>query len=233
MTEKSADYYHLGLPEIDEKFNKVPAGSNILIYGPPEAGKDCILRRILLHGILNGEKAILVTATTSGTLECEWAQKKGVKKEDITFIDSASSMILENVQSRENIEIVPSPADITVMNVKIAQTMEKYLKGDQNRKIRLGINSISTFLMYNSPQVVYRFLHSLTGRVRAAKMLGIYILEEAMHQREVEVMIKQLCDFLIEVKREEEERTLKMRVVKYPYTPSDWVEPRVEEGRLL
>jgi|Deesub1362B_J571_1020462.scaffolds.fasta_scaffold00058_127 KaiC/GvpD/RAD55 family RecA-like ATPase len=225
---QSHSEYSLGFSEFGEEFNTVPSGSNILIVGPPECGKDLILKRILLEGLLRGERAILVTSTISGISECEfYYEKKGIKSGCITFVDSISSMIHERMEEKEHIQIVPSPADITVLNIKIAQVMERYLKEGEKPRIRLGINSLSTFLMYNNPQVIYRFMHSLSGRVKTMKMLGVYVLEEDMHSKEIETMIKQLCNVLIEVKRGENSPL--MRIVKYPFKASKWIELKSEE----
>jgi len=223
-----SEQYSLGLSELGNH-DSVSPGSNILIFGPPECGKDVILRRILLHGLKNGERAIYVTVTTSSIHESKFFEKRKFKDE-ITFVDPLSSGILEISGIPENVELVPSPADITVLNVKITQAMEKYLENDRKRKLRIGINSISTFLMYNNPQVVYRFMHSLTERVRLARAIGIYILEQGMHSAEIENMFKQLCNTVIEVRRGESSPL--MRLIRYPFRTSEEVEVKFDEGVL-
>ncbi|MBC7115182.1 MAG: hypothetical protein H5T47_06130 [Archaeoglobi archaeon] len=223
-----SEHYSLGLSELGEN-DRVPPGSNILIFGPPECGKDVILRRILLRGLRNGERAIYVTAAISSIHESKFFERMKFRDE-ITFIDPISSGILEVSRISENVELAPSPADITVLNVKITQAMEKYLKEDRKRKIRIGINSISTLLMYNNPQVIYRFMHSLTERVRLTRSLGIYILEQGMHPVEIENMFKQLCNCIIELRKGQSSPL--MRLIRYPFRASEEVEGKFEEGIL-
>ncbi|MDI3502959.1 MAG: hypothetical protein PWR13_469 [Archaeoglobi archaeon] len=223
-----SERYSLGLPELgDDTFQP---GSNIIIFGPPECGKDVILRRIILHGLRNGERAIFVTASISSIHESKFYEREKFRDE-ITFIDPLSSGIFEISGIPENVELVPSLSDITVLNVKIVQAIEKYLRDGKKRKIRIGINSISTLLMYNSPQVVYRFMHSLTERVRSARALGIYILEQGMHSVEIENMFKQLCNGIIELRKGQSSPL--MRLIRYPFRTSEEVEVKFEEEGIV
>lgn len=130
-----------------------------------------------------------------------------------------------------NIEIVSSPADLTAIGVKISQFFEDLFFKKNIRKLQLHFNSLSTILLYSKVQTVFRFLHVLTGRIKAVKGLGIYVMDSRMHDEKTITTLKQLCDGIIEVKSEND--TNFIRIIGISPKPTQWFEYEIDEANML
>ncbi len=118
-----------------------------------------------------------------------------------------------------------SPVDLTGIGVKISQFFEHFWMEMQLRETRLCINSLSTILMYSNLQTVFRFLHVFTGRIKAANALGVYVIEEGMHDAQTIVTLKQLFDGMIEIR--EGDDGYQLRVVGLTPKPTPWFDYEV------
>ncbi len=98
-------------------------------------------------------------------------------------------------------------------------------------KIQLHIVSLSTFLMYSNIQTVFRFLHVLTGRIKMADAIGIYVIDSEMHDLQTITAIKLLCDGIIEVKSENDKNFI--RTVGILSEPTSWLEYRIQGETLM
>jgi hypothetical protein len=131
----------------------------------------------------------------------------------------------------ENIKLVNSPEDLTAIGIKISQYFEEFFMIKKIQMIQLHIISISTLLMYSNIQTVFRFLHVLTGRIKMANALGIYVMETGMHDPQVITAIKLLCDGMIEVKTENDKNFI--RTVGIISEPTPWLEYQIYKDRLM
>jgi len=64
--------------------------------------------------------------------------------------------------------------------------------------------------MYTNIQTLFRFLHVFTGRVKLAGAIGIYVVDEGMHDDKSINTLKQLFLALLEVKMDGEEKHLRL-----------------------
>ena len=104
------------------------------------------------------------------------------KSQAIEAQDSENVLHLENVSALTNIAI------------SINKTTEK-LKG--NRFI--FIDSITTMLIHNKPDVFARFTHSILTKMRIDGLNGLLISLENETNKEVRAEIAQLCDKVIKI----------------------------------
>ncbi len=227
------DGYFLGLDKLDENIKGIRAGSNIMLLGPPMSGKETIINNIVYNGLKEGEAAVIVTTREPGENVLQWFEYNNLEipLEHIGIVDCVTKTLGVPTADTVNIKRASSPVDLTGIGVKISQFLEDFWMKKNIRKTRLCINSLSTMLMYSNIQTVFRFLHVFTGRVKAAGAIGIYLVEDGMHDDQAIATLKQLFDGVIEVKQEEDDHFI--RVVGMGQKPSPWYEYTIDGADLV
>ncbi|MCZ7357870.1 MAG: recombinase RecA [Candidatus Methanoperedens sp.] len=225
--------YKLGIEELDNAIGGIRNGTNIMLVGPPMIQKEIILYNIMFHGAEINENALItVTTHESPTQILEWFKenKMVLPLSRIGIIDCITKSIGVTAIETENIKFASSPVDLTGIGVRISQFFEDFLMKKKLLKIQLHINSLSGILMYSNIQTVFRFMHVLTGRVKAAGALGIFVIEVGMHDDHTIATLKQLFDGIIEIKEENDKNYI--RIVGLSSKPTLWLEYEIEGGKL-
>ena len=86
-------------------------------------------------------------------------------------------------------------------------------------------------MMYSNVQTVFRFLHVLTSRIKAAKGLGIFVIDSGMHDEKTIVTLKQLCDGIIEIKSENDRNFIRITGISPKAT--QWFEYKIDRSNIL
>ncbi len=227
------DGYFLGLDKLDENIKGIRAGSNIMLIGPPMSGKETIINNIVFNGLNDGEAAVIVTTREPGENVIQWFEYNNLEipLEHLGIVDCVTKTMGVPTADTVNIKRASSPVDLTGIGVKISQFLEDFWMKKNIRKTRLCINSLSTMLMYSNIQTVFRFLHVFTGRVKAAGAIGIYVVEDGMHDAQAIATLKQLFDGILEVKQENDDHFI--RVVGMGLKPSPWYEYTIDGADLV
>jgi KaiC/GvpD/RAD55 family RecA-like ATPase len=187
-------------------------------------GKDSIMNTIMASGIESGDAVIFLTTRNTG----ENVLESFTPPKDANFgiVDCMSRTLGLNVSDTARIKRAASPVDLTGIGVRISQFIEEFWLEDNVRSMRLCMNSLSTFLMYTNLQTVFRFMHVFSGRVAAIDALGVYVVEEGMHDSQTVATLKQLFDAVLEVKIDNDVPYL--RLVGLTPKPTLWYEYDVE-----
>jgi GAF domain-containing protein len=116
---------------------------------------------------------------------------------------------------------VSNPSDLTGIGIEFSGLYESLYQEAADR-IRAGLYSISTLLMYSELQTVSRFVHSLGGRIAVTDGLGVFLTNSTTQDERVVDTITQLCDGRIDVR--EAEGTSELRVRGLGDQPETWTE---------
>jgi KaiC/GvpD/RAD55 family RecA-like ATPase len=226
------DGYSLGIKELDAHIGGIRNGSNIMFIGPPMSGKETIINNIVHNGLQAEEAAVIVTTRESGENVLEWYNYNHLEipLERLGIVDCVTKTLGVPTSDTPNIKRASSPVDLTGIGVKISQFLEDFWMKKNIRKTRLCINSLSTILMYSNIQTVFRFLHVFTGRVKAAGAIGIYVVEEGMHDDQAIATLKQLFDGVIEIKHDQDINYI--RIAGLGNKPSPWYEYSIEGAKI-
>lgn len=225
--------FKFGIEELDKAIGGIKKGSNIMLIGPPMSGKKLILNYILYHGTVQDDSAVIkVTTRYPASHVFEWFEENNLSlpSSKIGIVDCVIKTLGKEAVETENIKIASSPVDLTGIGVKISQFFEEFFMKKKLRKIQLHVDSLSTLMMYSNIQTVFRFLHVFTGRIKSAGALGIYLLEEGMHEEKDVVTLKQLFDGLIEIKSENDANFI--RVVGLTSKPTPWLEYEINGAEI-
>jgi len=205
--------YKLGISRLDELIGDIKSGTNIMMIGPPISGKDDITNIIAYQGLLDANAAVIVSTREPGNNVLEWFERYNldIPMDRIGIVDCVTRTLGFGAPDTDNIKMASSPVDLT--------------------ETRLCINSLSTILMYSNLQTVFRFLHVFTGRIKAANALGIYVIEEGMHDEKTIVTLKQLFDGMIEIRESEE--GYQMRAVGFTPKPTPWFDYEIDGANIV
>lgn len=227
------DGYLLGINEIDDLIGGINGGTNLMVLGHPMSGKDSIVNNILYAGLIDSNASIFVSTCEVGENILEWFQKRDHNIDTSCFgiIDCVTRTLGIDAEDTDNIKRASSPVDLTGIGVRMSQYFEELWMKKDNPPIRVCINSVSTILMYSNLQTVFRFLHVFTGRIKAAKGLGLFVVDDKMHDPQTIATLKQLFDGLIEIK--EHESSYMIRVVGLSPRPTPWFDYVIEDSKIV
>ena len=225
--------YSLGIDKLDEHIKGVRGGSNIMLIGPPMSGKETIVNNIVYKGLKVGDAAVIVTTREPGENVVDWFDYNNMEipLDHLGIVDCVTKTLGVPTSDTATIRRASSPVDLTGIGVKISQFLEEFWMKKNIRKTWLCINSLSTILMYSNIQTVFRFLHVFTGRVKAAGAIGIYVVEDGMHDNQAVATLKQLFDGVIEIRQENDNHFI--RTTGMSQKPSPWYEYSIEGAELV
>jgi KaiC/GvpD/RAD55 family RecA-like ATPase len=216
--------YRLGIKELDDAIGDIEGGVNIMVIGPPMCGKEAIVNRMVMQGLKDGEGVVLLATNETAGKAIKRFSASGSPY--IGVVDCISKNLGVNPVDTPNIKNASSPVDLTGISIRISDFMDEYCKRKSLPRIRLCINSLSTMLMYTNVQTLFQFIHVYSGRIMVNNGLGIYVVEEGMHDEKTVASLKQLFNAMIEVKNKDDRYY--MRAVGLSQRPTMWYEFDVE-----
>ena len=179
-----------GVPALDELLPEgYPEKSVILLVGPPGAGKEGLIYKFIGSGVDHGDFCFYITKKTVRDVEKDagaFGFRNGLK--------ASFWMATSGGNLRFEID------DLAKVSYEIKET----LKTNAGRRIRLVIDAISSILLLNPVDTVYRFLTQLSAEVKLYDAVLLVTLEEGMHPPEVFTAMQELFDGVIELRLYEE-----------------------------
>jgi len=208
-TRRSTRYEFPNLP-----LSAVGAGTNLLLTGPTLEGA----RELLLRLLLGDDGVLIITADTS-------ARKVLTAFEDVGGrVDRERVRVVSCTQERDDLDefvaSVGSPGDLTGIGIEYSGQYEQvYARGYGT--IRTGIYTLTPLLVYSEDvRPVFRFVNTVTSRIRTADGLGICAIDPSAHDEQVVNSIAQPFDARIDVRKSES--TVELRVQGLPDQPTEW-----------
>lgn len=232
--------YRTGIPLIDDEFQGLRAATNILILAPPLTYAEQLAYKMARPEA--GEWTIVMSTDDRASDVIDAFKKHGGSKNQIGVIDAITKSSAPTLQDSPRVKFVTSPIDLTSMGIKFSRMAEDMWKESVNLEpprlipppLRFCVNSVSTLLMYSGLEVIYRFLHVITNRVKKLEGIGIYVLNNESFDERTISTIKQLMNMVIEVQAEDNNLTVQrtFRVVGIHGKTTPWMPYGYNEGIL-
>jgi len=180
-----------GVPTLDDLLGSdgYPDKSAILVVGPPGIGKEALGYWFTHSGLVQGNFCLYVTRLSV---------KEVLQDEKGFGIDTQQKVPLWCASDGGQIKYDVN--DLAGLSYNIKET----LKQNAGRRVRIVIDAISSLLMLNQPETIYRFLTQLFADVKQYDAVLLATLEEGMHQPQVLAAMQQLFDGVVEMKLYEE-----------------------------
>ncbi len=181
-----------GLPSLDNLLGSdgYPDRSTILIVGPPGIGKEALGYWFTQSGLVQNDFALYVTRLSS----------KEVLQDTRAFGVDFSQKVPFWYSSEGSGSMKFNVNDLASLSYNIKDV----LRQNENRRTRITIDVLSSLLMLNPPDTIYKFLTQLFDEVKKYDSVLLATLEEGMHAPNVLAAMQQLFDGVVELRLYEE-----------------------------
>lgn len=179
-----------GVPALDKLLaDGYPDKSAILIVGPPGIGKEALGYWFTQTGLIQGDFCLYVSRLSVREV-LQDAKGFGIDYNQRVPLWFAS----EGGQLKCDVN------DLTALSFNIKDVLKK----NSNRRIRVVLDVVSSLLMLNQPETIYKFLDQLLADAKQYDAVVLATLEEGMHKPEILASMQQLFDGVVELRLYEE-----------------------------
>jgi len=193
----------------------VGRGTNILLTGPTLGGT----RELLLRMLLGEDGVVIITADSdAGKTLSEFERLGGTVGRDRTRVVSCTQKNDDELGGY--VAAVGSPGDLTGIGIEYSGQYEQvYARGYDT--VRTGIYTLTPLLVYSEDvRPVFRFINTVTSRIRTADGLGVCAIDPSAHDDQVVNSIAQPFDARVDVR--ESDGDIELRVTGLPDQPDEW-----------
>lgn len=204
------------------RFDQIPLepveiGTNILVSGPSLGGLRDLLLSLLVGAADEG--TLLVTADVGADEAlADFGNAGGdTGSGRVRVIDCAHD---PDDFSNKRVRDVASPADLTGIGMEFSSLYEG-LYADGYQHVRTGIYTLAPLLLYvEDVRSVFRFLHTVTGRIRSADGLGVCAIDPSAQDERTVESVAQTFDGRIDLRVRD--GTSEIRVRGLSGQPDGW-----------
>ena len=179
-----------GIPALDRLLaDGYPDKSAILVVGPPGIGKEALGYWFTQTGLIQGDF-------------CLYATRLPVREvlQDVKGFGIELQQRVPFWLSSDGGQIKYNVNDLASFSYNIKEV----LKQNSSRRIRVVVDVLSSLLMLNQPETIYKFLDQLLSDAKQYDAVVLATLEEGMHKPEVLTAMQQLFDGVVELRLYEE-----------------------------
>jgi hypothetical protein len=196
----------------------VDAGTNLLVTGPSLGGTRELVMRLLT--CQSAEGLLLLTTELGGDEAIANYEATGYP-----YVTSRMAVVDCTRGSQDdddrNVHAVSAPSDLTGIGIAFSSLYER-LYGAGIEKVRTGLYTLAPLVMYTKEiQPLYRFLHTMTGRIRTADGLGVSAIDPESQDEKTFRTLTQPFDAQIELRDRDGEQQLRCRGL--PDQPEGWL----------
>jgi len=179
-----------GVASLDTLLNNgYPDRSAVLVVGPPGIGKEALGYWFTKAGLNQGDFCLYVTRLpVREVLHDIKGFGVDLQQKVPLWLASDGGQIKYDVN------------DLAALSFNIKDV----LKRNSNRRIRVVVDALSSLLMLNQPETIYKFLDQLLADAKQYEVVILATLEEGMHKPEVLAAMQQLFDGVVEMRLYEE-----------------------------
>ncbi|MFH1210868.1 MAG: hypothetical protein V1645_03045 [archaeon] len=114
-----------------------------------------------------------------------------INERNIFFVDCITEYLRENEMVVRNCSFVDSPANLTDIGI----ALDPIIKDKKHNFIM--VDSIDLLSVYNSPELVIKFAHFITGKLRLHDTSGIFLASKEKSDEKLINEMAQFCDRVI------------------------------------
>jgi len=173
-----------GIPSLDELLGGgYPERSAVLVTGPAGIGKEALGYHFIHSGLLKGEFCLYVTRLSL----------RDVLHDQRAFgIASTEKTPMWIARGGGQVEL-----DMGSLP-KLAGTIKELVERNKGRKVRIVTDILSSVLMLNPAEAVYRFADELVVALKEYDAVMLASLEDGMHPPSTQAAMLQLFDGVVE-----------------------------------
>ena len=186
-----AAYAVRGLP-----VDGIPAGTTLLVAGPPHGGARTAALRMLAGEADEG--TIVITTNRRAVRIAEDCERAGVAMgaDRAAIVDCVGD---EDASVPARLLSASGPGDLTGIGMRFSDVYMDF-KEEGITRVRTGLISLSTLLTLGDLQTVSRFVHTLVGRIDSVGGLGVLFVDPTNHDEQSVNTIAQFCSGRVDVR---------------------------------
>lgn len=188
----------------------IPAKNNVLFIAPSSKERDIFLTQFIEAGIEDGDLGVYITTDKDPEYilklsdKFKWRLREAYKKNELKFIDCYSWTLGKEVNEVKDYGIiyVPGPNALNDISISLSKIMEEIASPGKN--IRIVFNSVSTLLLYNNNDIVFKFLQITGARLKSLNSTTMFTIEDKMHDEKILSTLQHLTDALLRLEKKKE-----------------------------
>ncbi|MBN1923794.1 MAG: hypothetical protein JW791_03470 [Nanoarchaeota archaeon] len=213
------DVVPFGIKGFDKIIEGVPPGSCLLLISPPMIETRLFCTEFIFRGLQEDIPALFIEMDDSPeqlklkALRYNLPLVNAENKNLLKWIDGYSARARKTLKDTKAIKRVSGP--LALSDISIAISGAQSLFNNISDTYKLVFDSVSTLLLYNNPETIYRFLQVITAKIKNSDGVALFVLGQGMHDSQVEMTIRHMMDGTIIL-----DEDLTMNIVSFPITIS-------------
>lgn len=164
-------------------------GTSLLVSGPSARLDD-----VVFDAMAGEESVVVVTTNRGGDAVASRLVEAGLDGRRTGVVDATSGETSEAEVDGVSVRSLGSPGDLTGLSVEFAKVIEAFQNREVDDRVRVGVITVSTLLMYSDVRTVFRFLHVFTSRIRSGGYLGVFAVDAEMHDDQTVNTVRAIFD---------------------------------------
>jgi len=177
-------------PSFDVEFVE---GTSALVSGEAREARTAFYDAVA-DGIASGDAAIVIATNDSPEHVVSALRERTTVDADRLAIVDATGEGEDGVVDGVTVRAVGSTGDLTGVSLAFAKQLQLLEDRQVADRVRVGLDTVSTLLMYAEVQTVFRFLHVFTSRLGSTDLLGLFTLTPDMHDEKDVNTVRTLFD---------------------------------------
>ena len=201
--------------------NGIDPGRTLFVAGSTWSGAEELALSMVLSGVDRDERMVFISTRrkSEALLDTCAGLSPDLDPTRIGIVD-CSGQGEPDPGHGARVETVSNAGDLTGIGIKFS-SLYGSLYGEERHRIRAGLVTVSTLLMYTDLRTAYRFLHTISGRVAGTDGICICLVDPTTHDDQTVSTLAQLCDGRIDA-RETDDGGRELRVRGLPDQPEGW-----------
>lgn len=141
-----------------------------------------------------GEKGSYITVNRPYENVIKVLKNRNINISNLYFIDCITKKLGGKPLFARNAVFIDSPENLTELSLRLHESTVK-----ANSRKFVFVDSLSTLSIYNNPEVMLKFIHYLTGKMRLWNLNGIIISLHGEADKKLIAELSQFVDKMIEV----------------------------------
>jgi len=179
----------------------IEPGSTVLVSGPALSGGEALARSLVGDSIGTDESGLFISTNTSGEkLLDRCRQRHGSLAPSQLGVIDCSGQEGGGSQYEVPIQYVSSQRDLTGISIQFTALHEPLSTNAADGRVRTGLISLSSMLMYVDLETVFRFAQTLSVRIGTTDGFGVFAIDPTAHEPRTVNTFSQIADGRIEIR---------------------------------